>query len=201
VLRRRHPPDVRRALIVETARACIARRGLARTTVREIAQSCGLSTGTITYHFSSMDELLAEVLRAASTAFAEAIVAEAGKHGSALERLFALVDAALPDHPESLELWRLWLDYWARAARDPELATVHHERYRVWRGAVERLIAEGIGTGEFRPVDPEVAATEVVGLFDGLGLQATIGDRTMSTGRARGILRSALETRLVQKTP
>lgn len=192
---------MRRELILESARACIAERGLARTTVRDIAQSCGLSTGTITYHFPSMEKLIGEVLRNASARFAESLLAEVDKQGPALARLHALVDAALPDRAEALTMWRLWLDYWARAARDAELATVHHERYRVWRHAVEGLIEEGLAKGEFRPVDAKAVAAEFVGLFDGLGLQATIGDREMTSRRARRVLRAALEARLIQKTP
>jgi hypothetical protein len=58
-----------------------------------------------------MEKLLAEVLRSASSRFAETLFAEVGKKGSALARLQALVDAALPDRPEALTMWRLWLDY------------------------------------------------------------------------------------------
>jgi len=199
--RRRHPPEVRRRLILEAARECIVERGLAQTTVRDIAARAGISTGTITYHFATTDEILGEVLRSASTRFTETFLQEARRRTRSIDRLYYVIDVNLPDHPDALGLWRLWLDLWARAARDPELARVHSERHVAERDALEELIAEGVASGEFRAVDARRVAREFLGLLDGLGLQAAIGDREMDVDEARALLRSAVESRLLPDEP
>ena len=118
--RRRHPPEVRRRLILEAARQCILERGLAATTVREIATIADISIGTITYHFESVDEILAEVLRDSSKRFTERVVSEARTLPGAMQRLEFLIDTDLPDSEASMAQFRLWLEYWARAIHDPQ---------------------------------------------------------------------------------
>src|SRR4051794_15442032 len=59
---RRRPPEVRRRMLVDAARAVIAERGLHATTVRDVAAAGEVAVGTVTYHFSGIAEVLAGVL-------------------------------------------------------------------------------------------------------------------------------------------
>jgi AcrR family transcriptional regulator len=195
--RRRHPPEVRRALILEAAKDVIADVGVGRATAREIAARCGISTGTLTHRFASMDELLVEALRSGSKEFTDQNIAAAADERNARDRVLLLIETALPDKPRALRNWRLWLEYWARAVHDASLAEVHRERYREWRGAFERVIADGVESGEFVRVDPAQAARELVGLFDGLCIEAAIGDEAVTVIEARRILHAWVETRLL----
>jgi AcrR family transcriptional regulator len=194
--RRRHPPDVRQALILEAAKELIAEVGLGGATAREIAARCDISTGTLTHHFPSMDQLLVEALRSSSKEFTDRNLGAAEAEHSARDRLHLLIETALPDKPEALRNWRLWLEYWARAAHEPELAALHRERYREWRGAFERVIAEGVGTGEFDRVDAMTAARELVGLFDGLCIEVVIGGQ-VTVRETRKILLAWIDSRLL----
>jgi AcrR family transcriptional regulator len=196
--RRRHPPEVRRRLILEAARQCILARGLAATTVREIATLADVSIGTITYHFESVDEILAEVLRDSSQRFTERVMHEAFMLTGALEWLEFLIDTDLPDDDASTAQFRLWLEYWARAIHDPQLAIVHSERHSFERGVIEQIIAEGVASGEFaQATDASAVAAEFLGLLEGLGLQVCLGDVQMPVETARGLLRNLLRLRLL----
>lgn len=196
--RRRHPPEVRRQLILEAARQCILERGLAATTVREIATLADVSIGTITYHFASVDEILAEVLRDSSKRFTERVMTEAFTLPGAMQRLEFLIDTDLPDGEASAAQFRLWLEYWARAIHDPQLAVVHSERHSFERGVIEQIISEGIASGEFSAAtDATAVAGEFLGLLEGLGLQVCLGDVEMPIETARGLLRNLLRARLL----
>jgi AcrR family transcriptional regulator len=52
----------RREQILEAAAAMFARQGAAATTVRQIADSVGILSGSLYHHFASKDEMLAEIL-------------------------------------------------------------------------------------------------------------------------------------------
>lgn len=186
--RSRHRPEVRRALILEAAKQVIAESGVGRVTAREIAARCEISTGTITHHFPSMDDLLVEALRSGSEEFIDEHIAAADEQPTARGAIVLLLETSLPDRPSALRNWRLWLEYWARAVHDPDLAAVHTERYREWRGAFERAIARGVASGEFHSVDVKRAARELVGLFDGLCIEAAIGDEALSVAEVRRIV-------------
>jgi DNA-binding transcriptional regulator YbjK len=56
---RRQDPG-RRNRIIDAALAVIAERGVAGTTHREIARAADVPLGSMTYHFASLDEVLAE---------------------------------------------------------------------------------------------------------------------------------------------
>ncbi len=189
---RRLTPERRRAQIIDAACECIAEHGLEKATVRAIAAACGVSIGTISYHFPTLDELIVEAVREASKRFTDEIIEQATSDTPALDRLHFLLDHALPDRPDSLSVWRLWLDYWGRAVRDDSLAALQAERYNEMRSLVERVIRDGIERGEFAPVNASEVAIELVALLDGVGLEVAIGDDKMTVERARSILRSAV---------
>jgi AcrR family transcriptional regulator len=194
--RQRHPPEVRRRLILEAARRCIAARGLEGTTIREIAKEADISIGTITYHFSGVQDILAEALREASENFTKRFLEEADSQTGTRNRLRYIVDVNLPVDDERRSLWRLWLELWARASRDPALAEVHSERHAYERVAIAAIVDDAVERGEVRPVDSTAFALNFLGLLDGLGLQALIGDTGVGVETARAALYSTIDASL-----
>ena len=55
----RMPPDERRSAIVDATVVVMTRKGMAATTVRDVADQMGTSSGLIHHYFDSMDDLLA----------------------------------------------------------------------------------------------------------------------------------------------
>ncbi len=193
---RRLPAERRRELILQAARAVILAKGLPATSVREIATAAGVSSGTVTHHFASIDEILAAVLRAETERVRGELWAEASARSSALDALVALGQGLLSQRREVREYWSLWIDFWARATHDRELARWQSERYRTWRELIRGFVAAGIEAGEFRDVDPDEAAVDIVALIDGLGIQAffELGHITPTAARRR--LAAAIGERL-----
>jgi AcrR family transcriptional regulator len=124
----------------------------------------------------SIDSLLGAALREASIEYTNSAIESARALPGARDRLMSLIDAALPSSARSLRNWRLWIEYWARASHLPDLAALHSERYAEWRSTFAEIVAQGVGSGEFRAVDPSSTALTLVALLDGLGLQTVIGD-------------------------
>jgi TetR/AcrR family transcriptional repressor of bet genes len=52
-------PAARRAAIIDATLAVMQRKGIAATTVRDVAQEMGTSPGLVHHYFTSMDELIA----------------------------------------------------------------------------------------------------------------------------------------------
>jgi AcrR family transcriptional regulator len=186
--RQRHAPEVRRALILKAAQDIIAEQGYPAASARTVAARCGISPGTLTYHFPSVDALLGAALREASIGYTNSAIKSARAVRGGHDRLMSLIDAALPSSARALRNWRLWIEYWARASHLPDLAALHSERYAEWRSTFAEIVAEGVESGEFRPVDPAATALTLVALIDGLGLQTVIGDSAVSVPTARAVL-------------
>ena len=194
---RRLPAAARRALILDAARQAILAHGLPAVSVRDIASAAGVSSGTVTHHFPSIDQILAGVLRRESEHFRRVRAERLAERRSALDGLLRLGDSLLADEAEVREYWTLWIDHWARAVHDPALAQWQGERYAAWRELTTDLIEEGVAAGELRPVDSAAVASELVALLDGLALQAFFESSPLTPADARRLFRAGVRERLV----
>jgi AcrR family transcriptional regulator len=194
--RTRHPTEVRRRLVVEAAREVLAAKGLMATGIRDIATASGVSPGTISYHFRSLDEIFADVLKLETELFYEPLIQQSSDAPTAREALNVLIRKYFSSDPETLVHWRLWLDFWAAAAHDTRLTAWHTERYDLWVDFVEKLILRGIEAGEFAPRKAAEAAVEFTALLDGLVMQTFFTGSHLSTDEARRRLSKYVEERL-----
>ena len=187
--RSRFAPDVRRAMIVDAARRHIVERGLAATSAREVAKAAGLSIGTLTYHFATMDELLAEVLASTMREFERTIDAQMAKQQSPLAALVLLMDAHFSR--ASVDVGVLWIEFWTRSVREPSLRGTEQTFRWSLHSKIVNLLEAGAQAREFGlPEDPAAVATELVALIDGLMIAVKGG--AMPGREARSILERRL---------
>jgi AcrR family transcriptional regulator len=191
--RSRLAPERRREQIVQAARESILERGLASTSVREVARAAGVSLGTVTYHFASIDELLTEVLSVTLRDFYRPRRRRLPPDATAVDRLRVLVR----DHFSSPDLYEqcvIWLEYWPRAIHVPSARAWRRRRYGAYHRYIARVLAAGRAAGEFAVDDPAELATEFLALFDGLSVALVVEDIDMAF--AQRSLERFLETRL-----
>lgn len=166
--------------------AVIAERGLPDTRVADVAARVGASPALVMYYFRSKDRLLAEALAFSDERFyreTSRILAGVPRSTDRLIRLIEL-SCSSPDAGEDwLDEWLLWLEMWARAPRDPEVARDRHAIDRRWRSVIADIVREGQQAGEFGPADPEEFALHLAALMDGLAIQVALRDPDVSPGR------------------
>jgi AcrR family transcriptional regulator len=167
-------PERREQLIAAAARV-IARSGYDAATVRDVAREAGVSTGVIAYYFEGKDDLFAHVLRAASRAFRARLQAARDAAETPRDRLLALAEAATPADDEAVRAHALWIDFWARAARDPALAGLTVRLYDGWRSEIAESVREGQREGAFRAdADPDAFARGFAAAADGLATHVVL---------------------------
>ncbi len=167
-------PKRREQLIAAAARV-IARSGYDAATVRDVAREAGVSTGVIAYYFEGKDDLFAHVLRSASRAFRARLESSQDSAKTPRERLLAMAEAATPADEEAVRAHALWIDFWARAARDPALAGLTVRLYDGWRSEIAEAVREGQRAGAFRPdADPAAFARGYAAATDGLATHVVL---------------------------
>lgn len=172
-------PLERRDAIIEAALAVARRKGLAATTVRDVAAEMGTSSGLIHHYFDSMDEVLAAAFErvAGEDLDQTAVILEEAGDPREVVRAFLASYAPVGDD----WAFQLWLDAWAEAARRPLLRAASSRLNLAWAGLLERAIRAGVADGTFRCPDPTAAAWRILSITDGLALQVvahqTIVDR------------------------
>jgi TetR/AcrR family transcriptional regulator, transcriptional repressor of bet genes len=182
----------RSAQVLRAARACIVALGYERVTMRDIAETAGVSTGTVVHYFRDKESVLEAALLGKIQDTGIAFRAALAGAQTARERLERLVEASLPASDEVRDEWRLWVTFWGEATRNARLRAVSERQHQRWTRFLAGILREGVAGGEFAPVDPEAIATQIAALVDGLAVQATLGNPALSAARMRELCLDAL---------
>ncbi|MCG7209058.1 TetR family transcriptional regulator C-terminal domain-containing protein [Streptomyces arenae] len=184
----------RREELLRAAIEQIEARGVAAVRIADVASALGVSNALVLYHFSTKEKLVA----AAFTYAAEGDLAHLrkllGRRTSALRRLRAAVRWYAPTG--QAKGWRLWIEGWAVALREPALRDVTKELDQQWKAAIAEVVAEGVAAGEFRCPDPMAAALRLTALLDGLAVQLTSYPGAVPRARAQQWVDEALAREL-----
>ena len=163
--------DRRREAIVDAALAVARRKGLASTTVRDVADEMGSSSGLIHHYFATMDDVLASAFERVAAddlrRTTQAVAADAADGPEAA--LAAFFRAYAPADADWA--FQLWLDAWAEAARRPALRATSQRLNLAWQALVEGIVRGGVKAGRFSCPDPAAAAWRIISVIDGLALQ------------------------------
>jgi AcrR family transcriptional regulator len=182
----------RTAQVLRAARACIVALGYERVTIRDIAETAGVSTGTVVFYFRDKESVLEAALLGKIQDTGIAFRAALAGAQSAWERLERLVEASLPASDEVRDEWRLWLTFWGEASRNAQLRAVSERQHQRWTRFLARIVREGVAAGEFAPVDPGATAAQIAALIDGMAVQATLGNPALAADRMRVLCLGAL---------
>jgi AcrR family transcriptional regulator len=166
----RMTPLERREAIVTAALDVMIEKGLASTTVRDVAQRMGTSSGLIHHYFASMDDLLAAAFERAAAQDLDTTNRSMLDGTDALARLrifFASYTRAEQDWA-----FQLWLDAWAEAARRPTLQATSRRLNVAWQQVLAATIRLGLTEGVLTCADPDASGWRILSLLDGLALQA-----------------------------
>ena len=187
--RQRQPPEVRRQMIIAAAREVIGERGMHATTVRDIASAAQVAVGTVTYHFSGIAEVLAEVLEAEMAAYSAPVMAAATGAPTGRDGLLTLSDGLLATGDRAVQHWKLWLDFWTLAAHQEHYSDWQSQVYRDLHGLAGALLRRGRDDGSLSVADPERQSIEYIAMMDGLVVQGYLPGSRLDPDRAREMLR------------
>jgi AcrR family transcriptional regulator len=179
--RARRSVDVRRDEILTATVDLIDRVGLAAVRVGDVAAELNVSPSLVFYHFGTKDDLVAE-------SFAHAVERDLGQVDRALrgddpvEQLRRLLKLYGPTG--QAVGWRVWIDAWALAQREPHIRTVLKKLDQRWEVALREVVDAGVAAGVFTCPDPAGSVARTSALLDGLSV-ATLVYRTVSRVQLR----------------
>ncbi len=171
--------DQRREQMLRAALEVIGDRGYADTRIADVAERIGISPALVIYYFKTKDHLLTEAIRYSEDSWytqGQRRLAEMPTAAARIEEAVAL--NCLPEEDvEPNVSWTLFLDFWALAARNPEVAELRREDDERWRALIADLVRSGQEAGEFRAVDPDDFAITLDALLDGFAVQIALEDQ------------------------
>jgi len=183
---RRHDPD-RHDRIVEAAISVIAEHGVAGTTHRLIAAAADVPLGSLTYHFTGLDDLRAQAFARHAEQMAvryEAHFADVQTLDDVVEAVTALVHA---DADADDRDWAVAYELFLAALRDPALRTITESWMRRSRSVLERF------------VDP-TTSRGVDALIEGLVMHKVLSTGPVSPEQTREIIARAVRPTQEEET-
>jgi AcrR family transcriptional regulator len=184
---------VRRPAMLSAAAEVIRERGLENARVSDVAERAGTSAPSVLYYFETKAELLKSALTSAEEEYYDELERELAGIESARERLARIVAGGAGDGDYDASLW---MELWARALRDPELAVTRAELDCRWRRAIAGVVEYGQERGEFGEAEPEGFAMLLSSLLDGLAVQIALKDEEVTPQKARELTLAFAEKEL-----
>ena len=158
-------PRPPREVILAVASRLFAERGVADTTLTEIARRAGLRTSSLYYYFDGKEAMLHAIVDEVNRLTLDrldVINADGGRPAVRLFRLIRFDVRSLCTLPYDVnEVLRL------PALQEARFAQYWRERQDL-NDAVEQLVVEGVNEGDFRPVDTRLCALTILANDEGV---------------------------------
>jgi AcrR family transcriptional regulator len=139
----------RRNEILARSAQLFAERGVAATTVREIADAVGMLSGSLYHHFPSKDAIVEGVVREylddLLAGYRQTLAAGLAPR-AALERLIAVSIESAEAHPYAPEVYQNEVGYLRARPGLAEVTSAGSEVQRIWH----EVLSAGVASGDFR---------------------------------------------------
>jgi len=161
-----------RARLLKAAGEVFAERGYDRASLEDVAAAAGLTKGAVYSSFASKDELFYALMRERIGERLE-LVAEAAERQATVEDITRDAGGALAKLISSQADWQLlFIEFWARAVRDPDLREEFARERRSARGLIARVLEERAAEAKIDlPAPAEQLAVGVLALSNGVAIE------------------------------
>lgn len=157
--------------------------------MRQVSQYCGISTGTINYHFKNKENLLAAALEEAYS-----LPADWSHYKGSPEAQLRRIAASYVLRGKKDRWWFFWVNYLAFSTRDPDMRTHQNVRYTKQLRFWAHLISDGIAKGEFQPtLEPFATARRLLTTMHGLVVLQIMQDQAETRAYARDQITLAID--------
>ena len=178
----------RRDQLLLAALDAIRERGIGNLRVQDVAERAGVSTGTVHYHFSDIEQLIHDVFAWASDRFYALRLEALAGTSDAREQLAGMIATGLPDDENDALVVALYdIGIYRRGGMSFDLVTqaLFDRQVALYFSTLQL----GVAQGHFRLRGPIVdLAQNLVALEDAYGLHIVSGNRSTPPDRARRLI-------------
>ncbi len=176
-----------RTQILQSALVCFSEKGFHQTTMDDIVAQSGLSKGALYWHFKGKRELFIALVDWFMLQMGEQIALVWTDDMSATDKIRSMADITVAGSEPMVPFIKIFLDFWAQTPEDEQLQQIFGSIIDDYETRLEKIINEGIASGEFQPVEnPRNLSLALFAMFDALFLYYTLlGDKVDMQGSAR----------------
>lgn len=178
----------RRADLIEACRTAIVERGIVGLRLRDVADRAGMSSSSVFYYYSALNDLLQDVLTEAVDRFCIDRSVAVAHIADPRHRLLAMIRTGLPASVDD-ELCRLLYDLGSLARREAAQAARYVGLYERQAAMYVGILEAGAAHGHFKfASDTLTIARNLVVLEDGFGLHVTMAVPTFDIATSERLI-------------
>ncbi|WP_409344564.1 TetR/AcrR family transcriptional regulator [Paenibacillus sp. MBLB4367] len=164
-------PDKKTRQILLHAVEVFAKKGLAGTKIKDIAEKAGFSQGFVYNYFSSKDDIFTKIVDLAADGAGRSVQYAAELEGSPYDKIHWLTEAFLSPDSIAMQHWRLIVVQASTSDAIPEEAKrlIEQKMKKPFEHLIPILIA-GQEAGQIVKEDPLVLAIAYFSIIQGLGI-------------------------------
>lgn len=163
-------PDVsaeRRTQIVDAATKVFARLGFKGSRMDDIVEEAGVSKGLLYWYFKGKDAIIVAVMERLFAPEIKHVENIAASERTAREKLLAVAHDAVRDIRTMNRLLPITFEYYSYAFRNKAVRKVLTDFGISYYGTIQKIIEDGIKTGELRSVDARTASLSFGATLEG----------------------------------
>jgi AcrR family transcriptional regulator len=171
-----------RARLLKAAGTVFAERGYDRASLDDVAVAAGLTKGAVYSSFASKEELFYALMRERIRERVE-LVTKAVERQATVRDITRDAGSALAELISSQAEWHLlFIEFWARAVRDPDLRDEFARERRSARGLIASLLQEQATEASVElPAPAEQLAVAALALANGIAIEHLADPDTVDT--------------------
>jgi AcrR family transcriptional regulator len=168
--------DERRDHILRAAELCFARKGFHGTTIADVREQAGVSTGAIYTYFPNKEAMMRAILERARDDRKRQL--DGGGNGTVDPSVIMLGWASAVFTAQGQHAARVDVNLWAESLRNPRVQKLAHGALQDATSAVSAVVAARLpSSGAANSLEPASIAQVLIALFLGLEVQTAVGMR------------------------
>ena len=154
--------------ILEAAMKVFVRSGYAQTRMEDIAEVAGLSKGAIYHYYGSKKDLFISLIDHWEIFSFPDFYSKNNKTELASNTLKRFADVVYDAFCEKPHIFLAEIEFWALANRDRDIKDRTQKLYLKILALFEKVLLKGINSGEFKNLNPRMAAIAVMTSLQGV---------------------------------
>lgn len=158
----------RRKQVLDAAESCFGSSGFHGASMAEISKAAGMSAGHIYNYFDSKDAIIAAFVQQ-NVERVSTLLRDLSLRDDPLQAMLDDIDRSVNDNLQP-GVWKLLLEIWAQASRDPKIARLAQDADRRSRVELHCLLKKGRAARGWATDDAVLAARieVMIAIFQGL---------------------------------
>ncbi len=162
----------KRKYILEVARKVFVEKGFKNVTMKDIVDACGISRGGLYLYFDSTEQILMEVLQIEADETDDVFTKQIAREDTAADILTLFLKEQKKELLQNKDNLTVAVYEYFFAHQTTDKNNMLRKQFDAGVRVIEKLIEDGIASGEFYCENPKGAAANIMFVLEGMKIDA-----------------------------